>query len=241
VPVLSEEPLMAWILKSIWSTALFGLAVSAQAVTFDCAKANGADENKICSEVALSKLDDEFANSLKLVNANVSLPMRDYLKRSQDAWAASSASPRNGACKGDAACITTKYRERMAYLRNPHLPFEGVYLAKKTRFVLESFASGALRYGFYPEGEGAAVPTGGGAAVPTGGGAALYFNEGKEPRVANRELIPPPPAENCALRLEFTAEGGMNAYVKEAKKKACDPFKGLAGAYVRDYAQMPKN
>lgn len=208
------------------------IALPAQAVTFDCAKANGADENKICSEVVLAKLDDEFANSLKLVNANLSLPMRDYVKRSQDAWAVSPASPRSGACKGDAACITGKYRERMAYLRNPHLPYEGVYLAKKTRFVLESFASGALRYGFYPEGGSAAAPA---------GGAALYFNEGREPRVANRELIPPPPAENCSLRLEFTVEGGMNAYVKETKKKACDQFKGLAGAYARDYAQTPKN
>lgn len=200
-------------------------AAPAFAVTFDCAKAANADENKICSEVALSKLDDEFANSLKLVNANVSLPMRDYVRRSQEAWAALPDSPRNGACKGDAACITAKYRERMAYLRNPHLPYEGVYAGKKTRFVLESFASGALRYGFYGD----------------VGGAALYFNEGREPRVANRELIPPPPAQNCALRLEFTVEGGMNAYVKEAKKNACDKFKGLAGAYTRDYAQTPKN
>ena len=199
------------------------LACTAHAITFDCAKPANADENKICSEVVLSKLDDEFANSVKLVNANLSLPMRDYVRRSQDLWAASTASPRSGTCKGDAVCITGKYRNRMAYLRNPHLPFEGVYVGKQTRFMLESFASGALRYGFYPE----------------AGGAALYFNEGKELRVVNRELILPPPAENCTLRLEFTAEGGMNAYVKEAKKKACDKFKGLAGVYARDYAQTP--
>ena len=224
-------PAALW--RALAVLAGFGLGVlPAQAITFECAKPANADENKICSEVVLAKLDDEFANGLKLVNANVSLPMRDYLKRSQEAWVASSASPRSGACKGDAACITGKYRERMAYLRNPHLPYEGVYLAKKTRFVLESFSSGALRYGFYPDG--------GSTVAPSAGGAALYFNEGKEPRVANRELIPPPPAENCALRLEFTAEGGMNAYVKQAKKMACDPFKGLAGAYVRDYAQTPR-
>ena len=204
----------------ITAACLYG---SVNAITFDCAKPANADENKICSEVVLSKLDDEFANSVKLVNANLSLPMRDYVRRSQDLWAASTASPRSGTCKGDAVCITGKYRNRMAYLRNPHLPFEGVYVGKQTRFMLESFASGALRYGFYPE----------------AGGAALYFNEGKELRVVNRELILPPPAENCTLRLEFTAEGGMNAYVKEAKKKACDKFKGLAGVYARDYAQTP--
>lgn len=204
----------------ITAACLYG---SVNAITFDCAKPANADENKICSEVVLSKLDDEFVNGVKLVNATVSLPMRDYVKRSQDAWSASAASPRSGSCKGDAACITGKYRERMAYLRNPHLPYEGVYTAKKSRFTLQSFASGALRYGFYPE----------------GGGAALYFNEGNEPRVTNRELIPPPPAENCALRLEFTTDGGMNVHVKETKKKACDKFKGIAGAYARDYAQAP--
>lgn len=206
-----------------WIAVLFLPTGSAFGLSFDCANPANADENKICSEVVLAKLDDEFANSVKLVNANLSLPMRDYVRRSQDLWAASTASPRSGACKGDAACITGKYRNRMAYLRNPHLPFEGVYMGKQTRFILESFASGALRYGFYPE----------------GGGAALYFNEGKEPRVVNRELIPPPPVENCALRMEFTADGGVNVYVKEAKKKACDKFKGIAGAYARDYAQTP--
>jgi hypothetical protein len=199
------------------------LPLHANAVSFDCAKAANADDNAICSEVALAKLDDEFANGVRMVNANVSLPMRDYIMRAQERWLASPASPRSGACKGNVACITAKYRERLAYLRNPHLPHEGVYLGKKTRFVLESFASGALRYGFYPE----------------GGGAALYFNEGATPRVANRELIPPPPAENCSLRLEFAADGGLNVYVKEGKKKACDAFKGVAGVYTRDYNLVP--
>ena len=221
-------------LRRMGVCAFFALAMyslPALALTFDCAKAANVDENKICSEVVLAKLDDEFANSVKLSSANLSLPMRDYVKRAQDAWAASPASPRSGACKGDAACITAKYRERMAYLRNPHLPYEGVYAGKKTRFQLESFASGALRYGFYAEGGSAAV---------SAAGAAIYFNEGREPRVVNRELIPPPPAEHCALRLEFTAEGGMIATVKEARKKACGNFKGMAGAYARDYAQSPK-
>lgn len=200
-------------------------AASSQAVTFDCAKANGPDENAICSEVALSKLDDEFGNGVRMVNANLSIPLRDYFKRAQERWAASPASPRSGACKGDVKCITARYQERLAYLRNPHLPFEGVYAAKKVQFRLESFASGALRYGFYPE----------------GGGAAVYFNEGREPRVSHRELLAPPPAEHCALRLEFAQDGNLTVYVKEAKKKACDNFKLLAGVYVRDYARVPVN
>lgn len=199
------------------------LPLPAFAVTFDCAKASGPDENRICSELALSKLDDEFGNGVRLVHANLSLPMRDYVKRSQERWSASPANPRSGACKGDVKCITARYQERLGYLRNPHLPFEGVYVAKKIQFRLESFASGALRYGFYPD----------------GGGAALYFNEAREPRISNRELLPPPPAEHCALRLEFALDGNLTVYVKETRKKACDKFSTLAGVYARDYMQVP--
>lgn len=202
-----------------------GLLVAAptQAVTFDCAKASGTDENAICSELALSKLDDEFGNGVRMASANLSLPMRDYLKRAQERWAASPASPRSGACKGEIKCITARYQERLAWLRNAHLPYEGVYVAKKAQFRLESFASGALRYGFYAD-----------AGTP-----ALYFNEGREPRVTERQLVPPPPAEHCALRIEFAPDGNLTVYVKEAKKKACDKFKTLAGIYSRDYAQVP--
>ena len=35
------------------------------------------------------------------------------------------------------------------------------------------------------------------------------------------------------------ADSGINAYVKEATKEACDKFKGIAGANARDYAQVP--
>jgi len=211
------------VFQAIASSVFLFAPAHAPAVTFDCAKAAGPDENAICSEVALSKLDDEFGNGVRMVNANLSIAMRDYVKRSQERWAASPASPRSGACKGEVKCITERYRGRLAYLRNPHLPYEGVYVGKKTVFKLESFTSGAMRYGFYPE----------------GGGATLYFNEAREPRIVDRQLVPPPPAENCGLRMEFGQDGNLTVYVKEAKKKACDKFKSLAGLYARDYAQVP--
>ena len=219
---------MLWMTNDMRRALLVMLAwwaVAAHAVTFDCAKAANPDENAICSELPLAKLDGEFANGLKVVNANLSLPMRAYLKAVQERWAASTAAPRSGACQGAVPCITGKYRDRLAYLRNPHLPYEGVYAAKKVKFSLESFASGALRYGFYPH----------------DGGAPLYFNEGATPRIANRELLPPPPADQCALRLEFGQDGNLNVYLKEARKKACHKFKLVAGTYARDYAQLPVN
>src|SRR6185436_5218815 len=79
---------------------LLGVAAgSAQALSVDCNKIANADENTICSEVSLAKLDNELANHYKLVNANLPVRMQAYLKTSQDAWWLSPDSPRSGACK----------------------------------------------------------------------------------------------------------------------------------------------
>lgn len=50
-----------------WLAVLFLLTGSSSGLSFDCAKPANADENKICSEVVLARLDDEFSNRFKLV------------------------------------------------------------------------------------------------------------------------------------------------------------------------------
>jgi uncharacterized protein len=207
--------------------AALGLTLAcgaAAAITFDCAKATNADENTICSEMALSKSDDDLANTYKFVSANLPLPMRDYLKNTQGRWLASADNPRSGACKGDLACITAKYAARKAYLGNPGFRYEGVYVAKKGRLDVLSSAGGVLRVGFFPAG----------AAAPV-----LAYDESQKLHVVERVLTLPPPAENCALRVEFGAEGAATVYAKEAKKKACDGVKALPGVYTRDYRMVP--
>ena len=190
----------------------------ARAVTFDCGKATNPDENAICSEMALSKVDDELANTYKLVSANLPLQMREYLKSAQGRWSASPASPRNGACKGDVNCITTKYRARIAYLGNPALRYEGIYAAKKARLSVGSDASGVVVVKLQPE------------AANT---QPMAYDESKGLKLDKRLLVLPPPAENCSLSIEF-GEGSAKVIAKETKKKACDSVKNLAGVYTRD-------
>jgi uncharacterized protein len=201
--------------------AALGLSIvcgSALAITFDCTKAANPDENTICSEVALSKIDDELLNNYKLVSANLPLPMRDYLKNSQGRWAASADSPRSGACKGDINCITAKYQARIAYLGNPSLRYEGVYIAKKARLSVASAASGVVVVKLQSDAANAQP---------------MSYDQAQGLKLDQRVLTLPPPAENCAMRIEF-GEGSATVYAKEAKKKACDGVKDLAGLYTRD-------
>lgn len=197
----------------------------AHALSVDCKKITNPDENAICSEVALAKLDNDLANSYKFMQANLPLKMRDYMKNAQGRWFATPAAPASGTCKGDVACITAKYRERMAYLANPGLRYEGVYTGKKGRFAVESLNSGAVKVNFFPEGAAPAAPS-------------LNVSEAQGLKVADRVLPLPPPAENCALRIEFN-DNGAAVQAREAKKKACDSVKGVAGPYTRDYSLVP--
>ena len=217
-------PLMV---RRLAGCALVAAALSgtpAYALGVDCTKIANPDENTICSEVELSKLDKELANTYMLVSANLPLRTRDYLKDSQNKWWTSADGPRSGACKGDLACIRGKYKDRVAYLRNPNVRYEGVYAAKSTRLAVQTFGSGALRIAFHGADPAAPLPA---------------FDETKGLKIDERVLVLPPPAENCTLRVEFTVEGGATVYAKEAKKRACDGVKGLAGVYRRDYAAVP--
>jgi hypothetical protein len=206
---------------SCFAVLLF--ANTAHALSVDCAKISNPDENTICSEVALAKLDNDLANSYKLVNANLPLRSQTYLKASQDAWWASPESPRSGTCKGDVACIKAKYVARAAYMGNPNFRYEGVYMGKSARLSVQSLAGGAIRVSFL--GPDPASPI-------------MAFDESKGLKIADRALVLPPPAENCALRVEF-GEAGAAVQAKEAKKKACDSVKTLIGHYERDYASVP--
>jgi uncharacterized protein YecT (DUF1311 family) len=214
---------MKTFLRLLCSAALLLTAASAHALSVDCNKIANPDENTICSEVALAKLDNELANSYRLVNANLPMKSQSYLKASQDAWWASPESPRSGTCKGDMACIKAKYVARAAYMGNPNFRYEGVYVGKGGRLSVQSFAGGALRVNLVP-----AAP----AATP------MAFDESKGLRIADRVMDLPPPADNCSMRIEFT-EAGATVHNKEAKKKACDGVKALAGPYTRDYAAVP--
>ncbi|MDB5806824.1 MAG: hypothetical protein JWN73_4146 [Betaproteobacteria bacterium] len=198
-------------------------AGSAQALSVDCNKITNPDENTICSEVALAKLDKDLDNAYALSQAHLPLKMRDYVKSAQVRWRVGPAGPASGGCKGDVNCIAGKYRDRMAFLGNAGLPYEGVYDGKKARFSVESMSNGALRVNFF---EGA-------AAAPI-----ANISETQGLKVADNALALPLPGENCTARIVFN-DAGAKLEVKEAKKKACDGVKAMAGPYTRDYSLIP--
>jgi hypothetical protein len=213
-------------MKAVFAGLVLLLAAGgAQALSVDCKKITNPDENAICSEVSLAKLDNDLANNYKLMQANLPLQMRDYMKNVQGRWVASPAAPASGACKGDVACIAAKYRERMTYLANPGLRYEGVYVGKKGRFAVESVSSGVVKVGFFPE-----------AAKPDAPN--LNVSETQGLKVAGGVLTLSPPVENCTLTVEFS-DIGATLHAREARKKACDSVKPLAGMYTRDYGLVP--
>jgi len=199
-------------------------AGSAHALSVDCNKVTNPDENAICSEVALAKLDKDLDNAYALMQAHLPLKMRDYLKNAQVRWRVGPTGPASGGCKGDVNCITGKYRARIAFLGNPGLPYEGVYDGKQARFAVESMPNGTLRVNFFGAG---------GAAAPI-----ANISETQGLKVADGALALPAPGENCSARILFT-DAGAKLEVKEAKKKACNGVKVLAGPYTRDYSLIP--
>ncbi|HEX4328194.1 MAG TPA: hypothetical protein VH105_15335 [Burkholderiales bacterium] len=198
-------------------------AGSAHALSVDCNKITNPDENTICSEVSLAKLDHDLDNAYALMQAHLPLKMRDYVKSSQARWRVGPEGPSGGACKGNVDCIAKRYSARIAFLGNAGLPYEGVYDGSKGRFAVESTGSGALRVNFFPSA---------GAAQLAG------INEAAGVKAVDNAIVLVPPAENCAARIVFSQDGAK-LELKEAKKKACNSIKSLAGPYTRDYSLIP--
>ena len=100
----------------------FGLAISAQAASFDCSKAATAVEKLICSTPRLSALDDLMTTDYAHISAsNIGDGARTQLKNSQRAW----LKTRNGCL--DAACIETRYMTRMDQLCGAYPVLSGAF------------------------------------------------------------------------------------------------------------------
>lgn len=210
-------------MKAFCAALLLALAGSAHALSVDCNKITNPDENTICSEVSLSKLDKDLDNAYALMQAHLPLKMRDYVKGAQMRWRVGPDGPSSGSCKGDLKCIAGKYERRIAFLGNPGLAYEGVYAGAKVKFAVESQSNGTLKVNFFPA-----------AGAPQIENVDPSLNL----KVLDNALVLPPPAENCAARIIFN-DNGARFETKEAKKKACDHVKAYAGMYARDYTLAP--
>ena len=98
---------------AVAAAGIFLLSGSAQAASFDCAKAAQPDEEAICQDPFLSELDVQMAT---LYGVRMKIPMlmgsRDAAKDEQRAFLANRAT-----CGADAACIGDAYLQRIDELK----------------------------------------------------------------------------------------------------------------------------
>lgn len=87
------------------------LGITAQAASFDCAKAGTKVEHIVCDNPDISKLDDELSQSYKAARQNNA--QADNIKQAQMQW----MRERNGCA--DAACVKGAYEERNKALSKP--------------------------------------------------------------------------------------------------------------------------
>ncbi len=86
------------------------LSVTAQAASFDCAKAQSIVEHLICDNPEISKLDEELNAAYKTALQDVD--PTDSIRQAQKQW----MKERNGCV--DAVCVTSSYITRLALLRS---------------------------------------------------------------------------------------------------------------------------
>jgi uncharacterized protein len=111
----------AW--RSLASLTALALAFDAGAASFDCAKATRPQEKLVCSDPALSKLDEQMADDYRTALSLLSKPARSTLLTGQKAWLRywpRDCSSKRGAIVFDAkaaACARGRYELRIEALK----------------------------------------------------------------------------------------------------------------------------
>jgi uncharacterized protein len=207
-------------------TLLAVLPNLAQAVTFDCKKASKPDEQLICSNSELSKLDDQVNQTYLYAQAQQPQGQRDYLKLRQREWLNMRHS-----CKADISCVRQSMKDNMAWLANPHLGYEGLYVnAKRTyQVIVSTYGDGSVRIGVGGEKDGVMItPDSAASATPP------KIND-------NRYAGIPDYNENCVVAVKF--DGALAEVTvtppKGKKLNACLSTKEYIGSFKRDYTKVP--
>ncbi len=86
---------------------------SAQAASFDCAKAAGDVEQAICNNPKLSDLDDGLNDNYQLAMANLPADQADALRIAQRSWL-----KQRDACQGQENCLNGLLSQRAAQLQD---------------------------------------------------------------------------------------------------------------------------
>jgi uncharacterized protein len=88
------------------------LASTAQAASFDCARARAPDERAVCGNRVLEDRDVELSVLYGLILKLVPMGSRDAIRREQTQWLAG-----RGRCGADVPCLRRAYDRRIAALR----------------------------------------------------------------------------------------------------------------------------
>ena len=88
------------------------VASTAEAASFDCARARSADERAICGNRVLEDRDVELSVLYGLIVKLVPMGSRDAIRREQTQWLS-----QRGRCGADIPCLRRTYDRRIAALR----------------------------------------------------------------------------------------------------------------------------
>ena len=104
-PIMRKSPVLAALVAAV-------AASTAQAASFECARARAADEKAICADRGLNDKDVTLAVSLKMTAHLMAMGGRGDLMDEQRAWLAN-----RRRCGADRACLNKSYDARIAVVR----------------------------------------------------------------------------------------------------------------------------
>ena len=110
---LANKPKTAELAAAIaLSLAALSVAETAEAQSFNCAKATRTTEFAICNNETLIVLDETMASyHRQQLNALSTKPQRQVFSKTSKDWLR-----KRNACKGDFACLELRYKERIQAL-----------------------------------------------------------------------------------------------------------------------------
>lgn len=98
-------------MKNGWPVLLLTVVFNIQAASFDCTKAQAADEKAICASRALNDKDVEMATQYRFLKGLFAMGGRGAMQDDQQAWLM-----QRHACGSDSACLNQRYDERIREL-----------------------------------------------------------------------------------------------------------------------------
>ncbi len=94
------------------------IATPVAAASFDCARAKAPDEKAICATRALNDADVKLTTLYQVDGHLMAMGARGDMQDAQRSWL-----KRRQACKGNVACLTKAYTDRLADLQ---AAFDGI-------------------------------------------------------------------------------------------------------------------